>query len=304
MLLLVSLLAFLALRLSPGDPALLLMGPQAGRAGNEEKLEALREKMGLNEPIYVQYGIWISDMVQGDFGESNRSGREVLPVVLSRIPATAALVAASLAISIPISILLGIFAASRPDGFVDRLVRGGTTILLAIPGFWFGILLLVVFAVKLKWLPASGYAPPGEGLGEFFRHLALPSITLATFLVGIFTRFVYSETADVLQEDHVRTARAMGVPERQVLFKYAARNSLLPLVTVVGVEMGALIGGAVLVEQVFGWAGIGQLILQGVLDRDYQIVQGAVILVTLAVLVFNLVTDVVYRMVDPRVKLS
>ena len=303
-LLLVSLLAFLALRLSPGDPALLLMGPQAGRAGNEEKLEALREKMGLNEPIYVQYGIWISDMVQGDFGESNRSGREVLPVVLSRIPATAALVAASLAISIPISILLGIFAASRPDGFVDRLVRGGTTILLAIPGFWFGILLLVVFAVKLKWLPASGYAPPGEGLGEFFRHLALPSITLATFLVGIFTRFVYSETADVLQEDHVRTARAMGVPERQVLFKYAARNSLLPLVTVVGVEMGALIGGAVLVEQVFGWAGIGQLILQGVLDRDYQIVQGAVILVTLAVLVFNLVTDVVYRMVDPRVKLS
>lgn len=303
-LLLVSLLAFLALRLSPGDPALLLMGPQAGRAGNEEKLEALREKMGLNEPIYVQYGIWISDMVQGDFGESNRSGREVLPVVLSRIPATAALVAASLAISIPISILLGIFAASRPDGFVDRLVRGGTTILLAIPGFWFGILLLVVFAVKLKWLPASGYAPPGEGLGEFFRHLALPSITLATFLIGIFTRFVYSETADVLQEDHVRTARAMGVPERQVLFKYAARNSLLPLVTVVGVEMGALIGGAVLVEQVFGWAGIGQLILQGVLDRDYQIVQGAVILVTLAVLVFNLVTDVVYRMVDPRVKLS
>ena len=280
------------------------MGPQAGRAGNEEKLEALREKMGLNEPIYVQYGIWISDMVQGDFGESNRSGREVLPVVLSRIPATAALVAASLAISIPISILLGIFAASRPDGFVDRLVRGGTTILLAIPGFWFGILLLVVFAVKLKWLPASGYAPPGEGLGEFFRHLALPSITLATFLIGIFTRFVYSETADVLQEDHVRTARAMGVPERQVLFKYAARNSLLPLVTVVGVEMGALIGGAVLVEQVFGWAGIGQLILQGVLDRDYQIVQGAVILVTLAVLVFNLVTDVVYRMVDPRVKLS
>lgn len=303
-LLLVSLLAFLALRLSPGDPALLLMGPQAGRAGNEERLEALREEMGLNEPMYVQYGIWVTDMLQGDFGESNRSGRDVLEIVTSRIPATAALIAASLFLAIPISILLGIAAASRPEGIVDRLVRSGTTILLAIPGFWFGILLLIFFAVRLRWLPASGYAPPGEGLFEFFRHITLPAVTLATFLVGIFTRFVYTETADVLKEDHIRTARAMGVPERQVLFRYAARNSLLPLVTVVGIEMGALIGGAVLVEQVFGWSGIGQLILQGVLDRDYQIVQGAVILVTLAVLVFNLVTDVVYRLIDPRVKLS
>lgn len=301
---LVSILAFLALRLTPGDPALLLMGPQAGRAGNAERLEKLREEMGLNDPLPVQYGIWLGDMVRGDFGESNRSGQEVLPLVMSKVPATAFLIAASIAISLPISILIGTVAARRPDGLVDRIVRGGTTILLAIPGFWLGIVLLIVFAVNLQWLPARGFVPPNEGIGEFLRHLALPSITLASFLIGIFTRFVYSETADVLKEDHVRTTRAMGIPERKVLFKYAARNSLLPLVTVVGVELGALIGGAVLIEQVFGWAGVGQLMLQAVFDRDYQIVQGAVILVTVAVLFFNLLTDVAYRVMDPRIKLQ
>lgn len=301
---LVSILAFLALRLTPGDPALLLMGPQAGRAGNAERLENLREEMGLNDPLPVQYGIWVGSMVRGDFGESNRSGQEVLPLVMSKVPATAFLIAASVAIALPISIVIGIAAARRPDGLVDRLVRGTTTLLLAIPGFWLGIVLLIVFAVNLGWLPARGFVPPNEGFGEFLRHLALPSITLAAFLVGIFTRFVYTETADVLGEDHVRTTRAMGMPERRVLFKYAARNSLLPLVTVVGVELGALIGGAVLVEQVFGWSGVGQLMLQAVFDRDYQIVQGAVILVTVAVLFFNLITDVAYRVMDPRIKLQ
>lgn len=301
---LVSLLAFLALRLSPGDPALLMMGPQAGRSGNEARLEALRADMGLDEPMHVQYGIWVSDMLTGDFGESNRSGRDVLGVVMSKVPASLILMTASLALAVPVSMLLGILAASRPSSVIDRVVRSGTTLLLAIPGFWFGILLLIFFSVRLGWFPASGYAPIGEGIGPFLRHLTLPAVTLATFLVGIFTRFVYTETADVLKEDHIRTARAMGVPERQILFRYAARNSLMPLVTVIGIEMGALVGGAVLIEQVFGWPGIGQLVLQGVLDRDYQIVQGAVILVTVAVLVFNLLTDVAYRLIDPRVRLS
>lgn len=300
---LVSVFAFLALRLTPGDPALLLMGPQAGREGNVERLENLRAEMGLDQPLIVQYGIWAGDLIRGDFGESNRSSQPVLATVLGRAPATIALIAVALVIALPVSFVIGIVAARYRNGLLDRLIRGSTTLALAVPSFWLGILLLLFFSVWLGWLPSSSYVPIEEGVVPFMRHIILPAFTLATYLIGVLTRFVYTEMSDVLQEDYVRTAVAMGLRPRWILFGYAARNALLPAITVVGIEMSALIGNAVLVEQVFGFSGLGQLVFQAVLNRDYQLVQGAVVVLTVAVLVIQLVADLLHRSVDPRVKL-
>lgn len=300
---LVSVFAFLALRLTPGDPALLLMGPQAGREGNVERLENLRAEMGLDQPLVVQYGIWAGDLLRGDFGESNRSGQPVLATVLGRAPATIALIAVALVIALPVSFVIGIVAARYRNGVLDRLIRGSTTLALAVPSFWLGILLLLFFSVRLGWLPSSSYVPIEDGVVPFLRHIILPAFTLATYLIGVLTRFVYTEMSDVLQEDYVRTAVAMGLRPSWILYGYAARNALLPAITVVGIEISALIGNAVLVEQVFGFSGLGQLVFQAVLNRDYQLVQGAVVVLTVAVLVIQLGADLLHRSVDPRVKL-
>jgi peptide/nickel transport system permease protein len=298
---LVSVIVFLALRLTPGDPALLLLGPQAGRADNAQRLEALRSEMGLDKSWPVQYGIWVSDIVRGDLGTSNRSGQDVLQLVLGALPATAWLIVLAMLVAIPVSIVAGSVAASHRNGFADRAIRLLTTLSIATPGFWLGLILIIVFAVRLGVLPAGTYVSPAEDPLEFVRHMVLPVSTLAVYLVGALTRFVYTEMADVLEQDHVRTTRAMGIAERSVLYRYAARNALIPMIAVVALELGTLIGGAVLVEQVFSLGGLGQLMLNGVLGRDYAIVQGAVVLVTSVILLINVLADLLYRRVDPRI---
>lgn len=298
---LVSVIVFLALRATPGDPALLLLGPQAGREDNAQRLDALRADMGLDESLPVQYGIWLGDIVTGDLGTSNRSGQEVLALVIGAAPVTLWLIGLSMLVAIPLSMLAGIRAARHRNGLADRGIRIATTLSIATPGFWLGLILIIVFAVQLGWLPSGGYVDPEDDPLGFLQRMILPVATLSVYLVGALTRFVYTEMADVLEQDHVRTTRAMGISERSVLYRYAARNALIPMIAVVALELGTLIGGAVLVEQVFSLPGIGQLMLNGVLGRDYAVVQGSVLLVTVAILAINAVADLVYRRVDPRI---
>ena len=299
-LLLVSIIVFLALRLTPGDPALLLAGPQAGRSDNAQRLTELRAEMGLDKSLPQQYGVWIGQIVQGDLGESNRSGQSVLALVIGAAPITALLIGLSMLVAVPLAIVAGIIAAHHRNGPVDRLIRSLATLGIAMPGFWLGLLLVILVAVRWGWLPSSGYVALADDPIGFVQHMVLPVTTLSVYLFGALTRFMYTEVADVLQQDHIRTTRAMGIAERSVLFRYAARNALIPMIAVVALELGTLIGGAVLIEQVFSLPGLGQLLLNAVLGRDYAIVQGTVLIVTVVILLVNAGADLLYRRIDPR----
>jgi peptide/nickel transport system permease protein len=298
---LVSILVFLALRLTPGDPAVLLLGPQAGRPDAAETLAALRERMGLDQPWPIQYLIWIGDILRGDLGVSSRSQTPVVELIAGALPSTLWLIGLSVLVSVPLSILLGMWAARHRNGVVDRVIRAGTTVAIALPGVWLGLLLIILFSVQLRALPSGGYVSPLVDPGGFVVSMILPVATLSVFLTGVLTRFVYTEASDVLRQDYMRTAMAMGIPKRRRLFVYATKNAVLPLITVVGIQISALVGGAVLVEAVFGLGGLGQLLLSSVLNRDYQVVQGAVLLTTVVVLLVGFLSDVLYRLVDPRI---
>lgn len=298
---LASILVFLALRLTPGDPAALLLGPQAGRSDAAETLARLRKEMGLDRSWFEQYWIWSSQVVQGDFGESSRTGVSVVELVIGALPSTLWLIALTVVVSVPLSILIGMAAAYREGSWLTNVVRGGSTIAIAVPAVWLGLVLIIIFSVMLRWMPSGGYVSPFVNPVEFIRYMALPVATLSTFLTGILTRFVYTEASDVFRQDYMRTALAMGISSSRRVFVYAARNAVLPMITVVGVQAGAMIGGAVLVEAVFGLGGLGQLLLSSVLNRDYLVVQGAVLLTTTFVLLIGYIADILYRLVDPRI---
>ena len=297
----VSVFAFLALRLTPGDPAVLLLGPQAGRPDAAETLARLRAEMGLDQPWPVQYAIWLGDILRGDFGVSSRSGVAVVDLVAAAVPPTLFLIVGAVLVAVPISIVLGMAAAYFRNGIVDRAVRTMTTLAIAIPAVWLGLFLIIIFSVTLDILPSGGFTSPLEDFGDFLVRLILPVTTLAIFLGGVLTRFVYAEASDVLRQDYMRTALAMGISTPRRVFVYAMRNAVTPMITIVGVQIGALVGGAVLVEAVFGLGGIGQLLLSSVLNRDYQVVQGAVLLTTIVVLLVGYLADLAYRLVDPRI---
>lgn len=299
---LVVTVVFVSLRLTPGDPAVLLLGPTAGRQDVAERLEQIREDYGLNKPIIVQYGIYLRDVVTGDLGESNRSGRPVVKLLLDAAPVTISLILLAILLAVPIAIYLGMIAAERPGSRLDHSVRGAATLAMAIPSFWIGLIFLNTLATRIGWLPASGYVPFTEDPLRFTAHMALPVITLAIYLVGTLTRFVYTETADTLEQDYISVSRAMGVHPRTVLFRFAAKNSLTPMIIVLGVEIGTLIGGAVIVEEVFGLPGIGRLLLNAVLGRDYPTVQGSVLAITIAVILLNLLAEFTYRSLSPQAR--
>ena len=293
---------FISLRLAPGDPAVLLLGPAAGRQDVAEQLQDIREKYGLDQPLHVQYGIYLSDIVTGDLGKSNRSRRPVADMIIAAAPITISLIFWSLALAIPISIYLGMLAARSRGGLFDRSTRAGATLAMAIPSFWIGLLFLNFFAIRMRWLPASGYESIIEDPIGYVLHLAMPVVTLAIYLVGTLTRFVYTETADTLEQDYITVGRAMGIKPRKLLFRFAARNSLTPMIIIVGVETGTLIGGAVIVEDVFGLPGVGRLMLNAVLGRDYTVVQGTVLVITVAVILLNLFAEVIYHWLNPQAK--
>ncbi|MEM7124849.1 MAG: ABC transporter permease [Chloroflexota bacterium] len=296
----ISFLVFGAMHLAPGDPATMLMGRAA--AQNPEGLEQLRREMGLDKPIATQYFIWLGNALRGDFGNSNRSDLPVIELIGGRLWASLELVVVSLLIALAVSMPLGIIAAVKHQTAYDSIIMTFAVAGVAIPGFWLGLTLILIFSVTFSWLPASGYVPFLEDPIENLRRVLMPAITLAVYLIATFTRFLRSDMLDVLNNDYVRTANAKGLNRRIVILRHALPNALIPLLTVIGVEVGALLGGIIIIEHVFGWSGIGWLTLQAVYNRDYPLVQGVVLLTTLFYTLMNFCVDVGYAFLNPRIR--
>jgi peptide/nickel transport system permease protein len=296
----VSVIVFLVLHLAPGDPAEIMLGSQATR----EDLVRLRADLGLDQPLHVQYGRWVGRLTHGDLGRSLWMKRPVLHEVLERFTATLLLTGAALALSTLGGIALGVASATRPNSALDRLSAVASLFGASMPVFWLGIVLMVVFSLWLGWLPASGMWAPygGGGLGDLLRHLVLPAVTLAAASMTIIARLTRSTMLDVLSQDYVRTARAKGLVEWSVVVRHGLKNALIPIVTVVGVQAGYLLGGAVLTETVFAWPGVGTLMVQGILARDVPLVQGCVLVVAMTFVLVNLAVDVLYAYLDPRIR--
>jgi peptide/nickel transport system permease protein len=296
----VSIVVFMVLHLSPGDPAEIMLGSAATR----EDLTKLRADLGLDEPLPVQYVRWIGHVARGDLGRSIWMRRPVLPDVLERFRATLVLTGAALLISTIGGVTLGVLSATRPHSWLDRLSGVAALFGASMPVFWLGIVLMVIFSLQLGWLPASGMwaSYGGGGVADLLAHLVLPAVTLAAASVTIIARLTRSTMLEVLGQDYIRTARAKGVVERLVVARHGLRNALIPIVTVVGVQAGYLLGGAVLTETVFAWPGVGTLMVQGILARDFPLVQGCVLVIALGFVVINLAVDVLYAWIDPRIR--
>jgi peptide/nickel transport system permease protein len=296
----VSVIVFLVLHLAPGDPAEVMLGANA----NKEDLDRLRVQLGLDQSLHVQYLTWISHVARGDLGRSIWMKRPVLGEVLERFKATLLLTGTALFLSTLGGITLGIVSATRANSLVDRLSAMASLFGASMPVFWLGIVLMVIFSLWLGWLPASGmYAPyGGGGLRDLLAHLVLPAVTLAAASVTIIARLTRATMLETLGQDYVRTARAKGLGERPVVWRHALKNALIPIVTVVGVQAGYLLGGAVLTETVFAWPGVGTLVVQGILARDVPLVQGGVLVIAVSFVLVNLAVDTLYAWLDPRIK--
>ena len=296
----VSVIVFLVLHLAPGDPAEIMLGSQATQ---EDRLR-LRADLGLDDPLHVQYGRWLGHVARGDLGRSLWMRRPVLGEVLVRLKATLILTGTALVLSSIGGVALGILSATRPNSWLDRTSAVASLFGASMPVFWLGIVLMVVFSLTLGWLPASGmYAPYGGGdLEDLLRHLVLPALTLAAASVTIVARLTRSAMLEVLGQDYIRTARAKGLVERRIVVRHALKNALVPIVTVIGVQAGYLLGGAVLTETVFAWPGVGTLMVQGILARDIPLVQGCVLVVALTFVLVNLFVDLLYAWLDPRIR--
>jgi len=298
--LLSSFLVFMLLHLVPGDPAETVAGPDA----TPDVIKAVRHKMGLDRPLAVQYGIWLGHIARADLGESYISRMPVVDLVGYAFPATIQLTLAALLLALGISLPLGVLASLKQGSKLDLFVQAYTALGLAVPNFWLGILLILVFALVFGILPPGGRIDPLQNPALGLKTLLLPAVTLGIQISAVFTRFVRAAMLEVLHEDYVRTARAKGLQERVVVVRHALRSALVPVVTVVGLQFGRLLGGAVVVESVFAWPGVGRLIIQAVEQRDYTVVQAALLWLVAVFLLINLITDIAYAFLDPRIRLT
>jgi peptide/nickel transport system permease protein len=294
----ISFLVFLILHLAPGDPALIMLGPKA----NATSLAQLRHDLGLDQPFLIQYFRWMWRVLQGDWGRSIQLKREVLPLILMRFQATAYLTLCSALLAILLGIPIGIISATRQYSLLDRVSMIGILLGFSMPVFWLGIILQLFFSLYLGILPVSGMQSPNQqGWPDLLQHLALPSMALATGATVIIARMTRSSMLEVLHQDYVRTARAKGLPERLVIYRHALWNAMIPVITVVGMQVGYLLGGDILVEIIFSWPGIGLLMMNGIMARDFPLVQGAILLVAASYVFVNLIVDILYAYVDPRI---
>ncbi len=296
----VSVIIFVLINLVPGDAARLFLGQEA----TPDALTALRHEMGLDRPLHMQYLRWVGGMLHGDFGHSFKDNRPVLTTLLLKIPVTAELTAAAALISWMIAIPAGILAAWRQRTAVDHGATAVALLGLSIPNFWLGIMLIYLFAVNLRWLPASGFAPLTVDLGQNLRTLIMPAFVLGIFFAAIVTRQLRSSMLEVLSADFVRTARAKGLGQKGVLVRHALRNAVIPVVTVMGIQLAILFGGAVITETIFALPGLGRLAVESIYTRDYPMLEGVVMFSALAVLLINFLVDVTYSLIDPRIKLA
>jgi peptide/nickel transport system permease protein len=296
--LLTSIFVFVFIRFVPGDPAVTM----AGQRATPEQVAALRHNFGLDQPIVVQYVTWINRLATGDFGTSYATNRPVSQLIMQRVPATAHLAVGALLVMLLFGVPLGIFSAVRPGHPMSRLVAVLTSVALATPTFWLGILLVLFFAVDLHWLPASGFVSvTADPIGSV-KLLILPSVTLGLYGTAVLIRFLKASILDIAHADFVRTATAKGLTERLVVGRHMLRIALLPVVTMMAIQFGYLLGGAVITEAIFGWPGLGSLILDAINNQDYQIVQATMLLFVQTFIIINVLADVSYAVLDPRIR--
>lgn len=298
-LVLVSIIVFLLVHISPGDPAVRAAG---GIDASAEAIASARERLGLNDPFLVQYGRWALGLVQGDLGTSLFSSQRVVDAIVPRLPITLSLTLGAILVALCIAIPAGTIAALRPGGWVDRVVMLGASLGIAMPSFLIGLLLILVFALRVGWLPATGYVPFGDDPVAWLRHMVLPALTLGVAVAAELSRHLRASLRDVLHQDYVRTAVAKGLPALKVIGKHALKNASIPVVTVLGLQVRALLGGTIVVEQVFGLPGFGTLAVQAVFDRNLTIIQGIAVTAVVIVLITNFLVDISYAWLNPRIR--
>lgn len=287
----ISIFVFLIMHLTPGDPARLMLGESAPL----EQLEKLREELGLNDPLPVQYFNWLKKAVRMDFGRSLRSKKLVTAEIMERLPATAELAVLAVAISVAVGIPVGILSASKPNSFFDNVAMLAALSGVGMPAFWQGIMFILIFSVWLGWFPSSGRMGGME-------YYILPALTLGTRSMASIARMTRSSMLEVLQQDYIRTATAKGLPRFRVVFVHALRNALIPVVTMIGLQFGGLMAGAVLTETIFAWPGIGRLVVEAINNKDFPVVQGTIMTFAIMYALINLIVDVLYAFLDPRLR--
>jgi peptide/nickel transport system permease protein len=293
-------IVFMVIHLIPGDAAAVLAGPNA----TPQALAAIRQDMGLDQPLLVQYVVWVGHLLQGDLGKSTLSGQPIIKLLQARAPATIELTVAAMALSMLIALPLGILSATHVRGRLEWLISTIQSLWLAIPNFWAGILAIIIFSLVLRWLPPGGRVADGSDLGNSLKSLILPATTLALYLAAGLSRFIKFNLLEVFFDDFVRTARAKGLSNSAVVYRHALRNAMLPVVTILGVQFASLLGGTVIIESVFSWPGVGGLMLDGISNRDYAVVQGGLLLLVILFIFINLLVDLTYALIDPRIRLG
>ncbi len=301
-LVIVTFLVFLLLLLSPGDPILLLVPIDEVGQLTDEEMDLLRSKLGLDRPIPVQYADWLLHVLQGDLGRSIHQRRPVSELLAARFPVTLELALLSVLTATIVAVPIGIYTAVRPGSIGDFIGNIVALMGVSAPNFWVALLLIILFAVHLRWLPAGGFVRISHNPAEHIERMILPVITLSTALMAVTMRLTRSSMLEVLNEDYVRTARSKGLGQRRIVFVHALKNALIPVVTTVGIQIGRILGGTIVIEIIFSFPGMGKLLLDAIFGRDFPIVQGSVLLITLAFMGINLFVDLTYAVIDPRIR--
>jgi len=296
----ISVLIFLIIHLIPGDPVSVMLG----RVSDPTVVAAVKGEYGLDKPLVAQYATWLGHVVHLDLGYSISNGEPVAPQIAERIPRTLYLLLGGMLLALLVAVPTGILAAAKHNTWVDLGATALNLVLMSIPSFWFAIILMLILAVHYQVLPATGYVPPEAGLSDFFRHLVIPCVALGASEAGMIARLLRSTMLETLSQNFIVVARAKGVPKRRVLYRHALRNSVVPVVTVVAVEIGYLLGGSIIIEQVFGYPGMGLLLITSITARDYPVIQGTILVYALFFLAINLLTDLLYTILDPRIRYS
>lgn len=290
----------MVMHFAPGDPAELKLGKRASDPNLKETLEIVRQQMGLDKPVVIQYFIWLKDFLKGDLGVSYRSGIKVLDLIVEKIPVSLEVIFAGLFLGIIISIPIGLIQSINYRSKLDYSFYTMTLLGISIPVFWFGLILITIFSVKLNWLPSGGHVSFIENPIQNLARLIMPALSIGIFEAAIFTRFIRCDMVEILTEDYIKMAEAKGLSRFNVVIKHGLRNSLISFLTVLGMELGGLIGNVVIVEQVFGWPGLGWLLFNAIRNRDYAIVQGVVLFICFVFILSNLLVDIAYLILNPQ----